>query len=109
VIPNLILLPITGSGAHCTGICYYSLTHILFSNLFAIDYLKDNPDTTPAEFKLIYDGLAADVKKVCYLRAKSGDGLTSASLKRFTELSKRKKAEAAAPKNASTSRIATTT
>lgn len=47
--------------------CYSSsLTHILFSNLFATDYLKDHPDTTSAEFKLIYDGIAADVKKVSY-------------------------------------------
>ena len=44
-----------------------SFTNDSFRNLFAIDYLKDHPDTTQAEFKVIYDGLAADIKKVHYL------------------------------------------
>ena len=35
-----------------------------FRNLYAIEYLKDHLNTTPAEFRVVYDGLAPDIKKV---------------------------------------------
>ena len=34
------------------------------SNLFAIDYLKANPSTTAADFKIVYDHLDPVSKKV---------------------------------------------
>jgi hypothetical protein len=36
---------------------------LVFSNLFAIDYLKEH-SPTKAEFKLIWENLSAEVKKV---------------------------------------------
>jgi hypothetical protein len=33
-------------------------------NLFAIDYMKNHPDTTTAEFKIAFDGLDNATKKV---------------------------------------------
>jgi len=37
----------------------------VFSNLFAIDYLKEHPATTKPEFKKIWDDIASETKKVC--------------------------------------------
>ena len=35
-----------------------------YSNLYAIDYLKIHPNTTPAEFKTVFAGLDEDTIKV---------------------------------------------
>ena len=39
-------------------ICFSALfSHDEVRNLFAIDYLKEHPDTTTAEFKKVFDNL----------------------------------------------------
>jgi len=43
---------------------YLSLTNYENSNLFAIDYLKDHPDTTKAEFKKVVGALDGPTKQV---------------------------------------------
>ena len=61
--------PMLASPTLLTPRCVSSLfllfpSHSLLSNLFATDYLKANPDTSASEFKLVYDNLDPDSKKV---------------------------------------------
>lgn len=41
------------------------------SNLYVIDYIKDNPTTTIAEFKLVWNALESATKKVSHWFASS--------------------------------------
>ena len=88
-----------------------AFVHLLttfFRNLFAIDYLKDHLDTIPAEFKVIYDGLAAGIKKVWYLLIPISFGILTLP-KRYEELSKIKKAEEKNTRTKAQADIATST
>ena len=54
-----------------TARCVFTYFCIPFSyydeirNLFAIDYLKDHPDTTSSEFKKVFDRIDEITRKVC--------------------------------------------
>jgi hypothetical protein len=41
-------------------------SHNKVRNLYAIDYIKDHPDTTTAEFKAVFDNLDDATKKVFF-------------------------------------------
>ena len=52
-----------------TARCVFTYFCIPFSydecrNLFAIDYLKDHPDTTSSEFKKVFDSIDEVTRKV---------------------------------------------
>lgn len=40
------------------------MTNNVVRNIFAIDYMKDHPGTTVADFKKVFDSIDKDTKKV---------------------------------------------
>ena len=60
-------------------VCFISVcitfSHMSIRNLFAIDYLKEHPDTTAADFKVVFDALDDTTKKVFHVFT-SDDELT---------------------------------
>jgi hypothetical protein len=58
-----------GPSKALTARCVFAYFHLRFSyveirNLFAIDYLKDHPDTTSADFKKVFDSIDEATRKV---------------------------------------------